>query len=246
MTASASSTHHDDFTTTRWSLVMHLGAPVAPGARDALAELCLGYWYPVYAYIRRCGHAPEIAQDITRTFLQQLIQGSREDLPHAARERFRDFLLLRLNAFLEGDWHAPGLDADASGGPSWGGLEARNRLDNANTATPEEAYQRSFALEIIARAFRRLRAEATDNGHLDMYEALEPFLSRSPAPGVYEELAQLLGSRPLALVVALKRLRQRFRELVGKELSDTVGSIETLIEEQQTLHDLLRRDSPTA
>lgn len=240
MSSSASSDHHPDFANTRWSLVMQLDAPCAPGTPNALAELCLGYWYPVYAYVRRCGHVPETAQDITRAFLQHLIQQSREGMRPASKERFRDFLLTRLHAFLAGDWRELAHDGEVPEGPTCADLEARNQRDNADAGPPGDAYQRSFATEVIARAFRRLRAEAAGNGHLDMYEAMEPFLSREPGPGVYEELASTLGSRPLALVVALKRLRQRFRELVGKELSDTVDSFGDLVDEQKTLHDFLR------
>ena len=38
------------FATTRWSLV---AAAKGPAARQALAELCQLYWYPVYAFVRR-------------------------------------------------------------------------------------------------------------------------------------------------------------------------------------------------
>jgi hypothetical protein len=122
-------------------------------------------------------------------------------------------------------------------------LEQRNREDNVGVSSPEQAYQRSFALEILARALKRLREEARQTGHLAMYEALEPYLAVDPAPGQYAEIAERLGSRPLALVVASKRLRQRFRELIGDELADTVSSAEELIAEQQALHALLRERS---
>ena len=72
-----------------------------------------------------------------------------------------------------------------------------------------------------------------------MYDALQPYLDSDPGPGEYEALAQHLKSRPLALVVALKRLRQRFRELVGEELADTVTSAEELATEQSALHSVL-------
>jgi hypothetical protein len=48
-------------------------------------------------------------------------------------------------------------------------------------------------------------------------------------------MARQLGSRPLALVLALKRLRQRFRELAAEELADTVGSADDLAAEQDAL-----------
>ena len=101
--------------------------------------------------------------------------------------------------------------------------------------SPEQAYRRSFALEVLSRGLKRLRAEANQTGHADMCEALEPFLTREPLPGQYDELGHKLSMRPLTLVMALKRLRQRFRELVRDELADTVASAEELAAEQQAL-----------
>lgn len=233
---------HRGFKTTRWSLVMKLDAP--RDARGALVDLCLRYWYPVYAYVRRCGHAPPIAQDITRNFLQHLLAHFQERTDLKTKGQFRRYLLERLNAFLADDWRAT-LEED--GVPELSvpppDLERRNQNDNALAASPEEAYQRSFALEILARAFKRLREEAEQTGHLPMYEALEPYMAIDPAPGEYEEIASGLRSRPLALVVALKRLRQRFRELIGDELVETVSSPAELEAEQQTLHAVLSQRS---
>jgi len=230
-----------EFATTRWSVVLQTGAADSGDARSALVELCSRYWYPVYAYVRRCGHPAEIATDITRHFLQHLLAHFHSTGEPATRGQFRRYLLDKLNAFLADDWRAtseqpPVLEFAES--PL--DLEQRNREDNVGVSSPEQAYQRSFALEILARALKRLREEARQTGHLAMYEALEPYLAVDPAPGQYAEIAERLGSRPLALVVASKRLRQRFRELIGDELADTVSSAEELIAEQQALHALLR------
>jgi hypothetical protein len=54
------------FPTTRWSQVVAAGDRADPAARDALAELCGAYWYPICAFIRRKGHDPEEALDVKR------------------------------------------------------------------------------------------------------------------------------------------------------------------------------------
>lgn len=224
----------EDFATTRWSLVRQIDSPRTSDARDALAELALRYWYPVYAYVRHCGHAPAAAQDITRMFQQQLIRQSRAD-PAPLHNQFRVYLLTRLQVFLAGPWHEL-IDGDTSElGPVPVDLEEHTRREHTDTESPEQAYQRSFAMEMLARGFKRLRKEAAQADHLDMYEALEPFLARDPAPGQYQELALCLDSRPLVLVVALKRLRQRFRELIAEELADTVAIREEMLIEQKVL-----------
>jgi len=63
-------------------------------------------------------------------------------------------------------------------------------------------------------------------------------------PGEYEQIGKQLHTPPLALVLALKRLRQRFRELASQELADTVTTAEDLANEQAALHAALR-DSQT-
>lgn len=241
----ASQRSHDRFANTRWSMVMQQASGDSPEASRALDELAQRYWYPVYAYVRRCGHTPAIAQDITRTFLHRLIEQFRRTHEQPPHGHFRRFLLAQLNTFLGGDWReAIGEDtSNALTPPS--DLETRNQHDNAEAGSPEQAYQRSFAFEVLARALRRLQAEARQTGHLPMFEALQPYLSRDPVPGEYEEIAKALHSPPLALVLALKRLRQRFRELASQELADTVTTADELASEQAALHAALR-DSQTS
>jgi RNA polymerase sigma-70 factor (ECF subfamily) len=229
----------DCFATTRWSVVMHLASTESHDAGTALTELSQRYWYPVYAYVRRCGHEPAIAQDITRCFLGNLMDQFRDGRAHAPKGRFRRYLLDQLNVFLSGDWRDVVESGTSSDLVVPGDLETRYGRDNADATSPEQAYQRSFALEVIARALKRLRSEARQTGHLAMYEALEPNLAHDPAAGEYEQLAVRLQSRPLTLAVALKRLRQRFRELVGEELTDTVTSAEELAAEQAALHAIM-------
>jgi hypothetical protein len=222
-----------DFTRTRWSMVRQLQGTDAD-ARNALTELAVRYWYPVYACVRRCGHPQEIAQDITQLFLQQVAADLRSSRS-APLGRFREWLLARLNAFLAGEWRELTVAECLPEAPPVAELEARSRCELGLDDSPEQAFRRSFALEVLSRGLKRLRAEARQTGHADMCEALEPFLTHEPLPGQYDELGRELAVRPLTLVVALKRLRQRFRELVRDELADTVASADELTAERQAL-----------
>lgn len=203
-------------------------------ARSALTELAVRYWYPVYAYVRRCGHSQQTAQDITQAFLQQVADELRVGSPRPPG-KFRDWLLAKLNGFLAGEWRELAEGEHLAAAPPLPELESRNRSEHENDETPELAYRRSFALEVLMRGLKRLREEARQTGRLEMCEALEPFLTRAPVQGEYDELGCRLGIRPLVVAIALKRLRQRFRELVWQELADTVSSPEELANEQQAL-----------
>src|SRR6188768_3797765 len=56
------------FQKTRWSLVRAAAIDSTGASRRALGTLCHDYWRPVYAFIRRNGHDPDQAQDLTQGF----------------------------------------------------------------------------------------------------------------------------------------------------------------------------------
>jgi hypothetical protein len=71
--ASLSAAGH--FVTTRWTQVVAAGqSHDSTHARAALEQLCRTYWYPLYAFIRRQGHAPHDAQDLTQEFFARLLE----------------------------------------------------------------------------------------------------------------------------------------------------------------------------
>ena len=223
----------DSFRTTCWSMVLAAGGAGEP-AREALDRLSQRYWYPVYAYLRRAGHEPEAAQRVAAGFFGSLDTGSLTDRPR----QFRTFLLDALLEYLarrtgesgEPRSMPPPLDIEA--------LEERLAADPGR-GTPEQVYQHGFAREFLVAAWERLRAEAVAAGRGTMFDELEPFLTRDPDAARCEKLAKHLQLRPLSLVVALKRLRQRFRELVERELIETVDSPEALERERERLRSTL-------
>jgi hypothetical protein len=56
------------FQTTRWSTVLRARETDRTEGRDALAELCAAYWYPLYAFVRRKGHDALAAEDLVQGF----------------------------------------------------------------------------------------------------------------------------------------------------------------------------------
>ena len=61
------------FVTTHWSVVLKAGHGDSLQSSQALEQLCRGYWYPLYAYVRRSGHSATDAQDLTQEFFQRLL-----------------------------------------------------------------------------------------------------------------------------------------------------------------------------
>jgi hypothetical protein len=222
------------FAATRWSLV----AGATERAQSSLAELCVRYWFPVYAYVRRSGHPPEGAQQVALAFFHHLVTQRLTQRDPATPGRFREFMLAELDQFLARHWDGTPVARPAEGLASPAPmevLEARHQAEMVGTGSAAAAYQRGFAADVLAHALERLRREAVQAGRLPLFEALEPWLAAEPPPGEYEAMAQRLQSRPLSLVMALKRLRQRFRELADDELVETVANGSDLEAERAAL-----------
>src|ERR1017187_10510820 len=92
------------FVTTHWSVVLAAGRADTTRARDALARLCQTYWHPLYAYVRRLGHSPHDAQDLTQEFFARLLAKNYLADADESRGRFRSFLLASLKHFLANEW----------------------------------------------------------------------------------------------------------------------------------------------
>lgn len=230
-----------DFGRTRWSMVAAVRTGREEQARRSLSELCRRYWVPVYAYVRCCGYAPENAASLVEGFLSHLVRRLRAD-QFSVDTGFRAYLQTELEDFLAHDGGAHRSTDPVSGmGPPWPleQIEQRQRVASSAERSPAQALQRAFALEMLAIALGRLRKEAADSERGELFEAVRPFLSREPTQSQYAALAENMQISPLAAVIAVKRLRQRFQELVDEELAQTVGDRASLETERHTLLSLV-------
>src|ERR1044071_4322349 len=89
-----------EFCTTHWSVVLQAREKDSPKAADALAQLCRAYWFPLYAFVRRKGHSPHDAQDLTQAFFERMLEKSFLQSVDRNKGKFRSFLLACLNHFL--------------------------------------------------------------------------------------------------------------------------------------------------
>jgi len=89
-----------DFPTTRWALGIAAADPHRKEARSAFISLSEGYWYPLYAYVRRRGYPADQAQDLTQEFFIRVLEGRYLDRADPEKGRFRAFLLTSMKFFL--------------------------------------------------------------------------------------------------------------------------------------------------
>src|SRR5690606_30094437 len=85
---------------TRWTLVREAGQDVSPSAERALESLCSVYWFPLYAYVRRCGFAKEDAEDLTQAFLAKLLEKKAFEALRRENGKFRAFLLAAMKHYI--------------------------------------------------------------------------------------------------------------------------------------------------
>ena len=214
------------FATTQWSLVAAAGGDPA-GARDALELLCRTYWPPIYAHVRRSGHDPQTAQDLTQAFFARLLE--KQVIPRADRERgrFRSFLLASLRNFLcnERDRRS----ARKRGGDrrvlpiTFDAAESRYGTEPGHQLTPDRAFERQWALTVLEQALSALELQYRESGKHALFEALAPYLTPDSGDLDYRRTAAELGLSDAATKMAASRLRRRYRELIREEIARTVA-----------------------
>jgi len=201
----------------------------------ALGELCQTYWYPLYAYVRRQGHHPADAQDLTQAFFARFLatQGFAKAQPE--RGRFRSFLLTSLQHFLTNEW-------DRARAQKRGGGIAPLSLDDSTMESryaeepdpglsAERIYDRVWGLTVIAAARAQVRKEFEAVGKFERFKLLEPLLPGEESPLGVEAVAARLGLASGSVRSEVHRLKRRLREALRAEVAKTVDCPEDVDEE---------------
>lgn len=217
----------DRFMTTRWSVVQAAADTQHSQCRQALETLCQGYWFPVYAYLRRCGHTRDAAEDYTQGFFARLLEKDGLRLADPARGRFRSFLLTALKYFIANEEDRKRA-LKRGGGRTVLSLdlaqaEGRYAIQPAQAASPERVYERAWALTILDHAMTQLREECANRGKGKLFDCLKAHMTADRARVPYQAAAQRLGMTESAVKVAVHRLRRRYREILREAIAQTVS-----------------------
>ena len=216
------------FPTTQWSVVLLAGADSESKARTALETLCRQYWYPLYAFVRRQGRAHHEAEDCTQEFLARLLANAGMAQARPERGRFRTFLLTALRNFLIEEWHRAQA-AKRGGGKIIESLDLE-KADERFThepvdpgLTPEQAFDRSWAIGLLDAAVAELQSEYQRSGRGALFAALQPLMWGNAVNESHADLARKLGLNTHAFTVALQRLRRRLGERLRIDVAQTVA-----------------------
>jgi RNA polymerase sigma-70 factor (ECF subfamily) len=227
------------FTATHWSVVLMAGQISSPDSAEALEKLCRTYWYPLYVYVRRQGHSPHDAQDLTQEFFARLLARNYLGTVGCEKGKFRSFLLAALNHFMA-DERDRARAAKRGGGKALISLdeeeaETRCQADMASPLSPERIFDKRWATALLEQAFAKLREEFVAAEKGERFDRLKVFLEDGTEAGDYAAVGMELGMAANTVAAAVHRLRQRYRELVRAEIANTVASPDDIKEEMRHL-----------
>ncbi len=220
------------FPQTRWSVVLAATRKETPESAAALECLCRAYWYPLYAYVRRCGQSPHDAQDLTQEFFCRLLEKHWLDSADRGKGKLRTFLIVVLKNFMRNEWRRESTQR-RGGGQSHVTFdtefaESRYAADPSATLPADETFDREWALTLLDLTMNRLREEFSAAHKSDDFEVLKTCLMAAHGTIDYAAIAAGLGLSEGAARVAVHRLRKRFRDIYRDELSRTLADGEDL------------------
>lgn len=235
----ASSAPGDVFATTHWTVVLAAGRRHTPQSDHALEELCRTYWFPLYAYVRRRGHTKADAEDLTQAFFARFLAKNYLEGLSAERGRFRAFLLASLKNFLTNEWKKS-QRLKRGGGDTvlsldWETADTKFQVASTAEPSPDKAFDREWAVALLAHVIERLRAECEADGKVRQFEQLKVFLTAGKGAVPHADVAMALGMDEGAVRVAAHRLRKRYRELLRDEIAHTLADPAQVDEEMRAL-----------
>jgi RNA polymerase sigma factor (sigma-70 family) len=208
------------FPVTQWTVILAAGATPSLESAAALERLCQAYWYPLYAFVRRGGHSPPDAQDLTQEFFARLLEHNWIGHAHREKGRFRSFLLMAMKRFLAKEWdqaktlkrgghvHMVPLQFDTA--------ETRYSRAASDPSTPEQVFEKQWGLTLLETVLSRLRQDDMQDAKGALFQTLEPCLVGSREVQPYAKLAAKLGMTEGGGKKAVSRLRERYRACLMK------------------------------
>jgi RNA polymerase sigma-70 factor (ECF subfamily) len=225
-------------------MVLNSARTQAPGAKEALAELCRTYWQPLYSYARRRGFDHHRAQDTIQSFFLNLIETKSLQRADPLKGKFRNYLLASLHNHIANEVTHNCAQKRGGGAPliSIDDEDVESKFDSShysNRAPAESVFEREWAVAAVEAALQQLEKDFARKGKLEIFRTLKPFLTDDQPAGAYEKAATALAQNTGAVRTGVHRLRQDFRAHLRREVAKTVESPDQIDEEMRHLRTVL-------
>jgi len=224
------------FHTTRWTLVSQSRGGT-PEAQHALSELCEAYYGPVVAFLRRDGRDDDAARDLAHSFFAKLLERGSPGDAEPGRGRFRNYLLGAVKHFVANQRRDIAREKRGGGAEHLAlsettGTSPGTDIADASASLTDAAFDRDWAVAILGRALTSLESDQNGDG---TFAILKPWLTPGGHNLSQADTAKQLGMTEGALKVAIHRLRKSLRELVRREILQTLYDPADLADEMQHL-----------
>lgn len=231
------------FATTRWSLVAAAGRTDDAERRQALEQLCEHYWTPLYAFLRQQGYDRSDAQDLTQSFLLDLLTRNTWAVATPERGRFRSFLLGCFKNYLSHEKEKQRARKRGGSKLHFSLYQHQGESDFRTVAkepSPEVAFELAWLHVVVQRVIHRF---------------LNQFQNTMEQAAILRQLPRILGDDDAATLSdnavkptaaerqQLSRLRKAYRKLLLEEVGETVLEPGQIQEEIQYLFSLASRKS---
>lgn len=242
--------HNSQFPSTPWTKLREaVSTDPCVDRAAAMNDLCSRYWYPLYAFARWKGCSHEDAEDQTQIFLSRLIERNSLEHADASKGRLRTYLLSAFQHQLINHWeHAR---AARRGGNAtmlsldMGGAEERFAHEPPDPSlSPEEQFDRVWALSLIDHCLADMAADHAGNVQGDAFAALRPFLNPlSVADTCVADVSARLGLTEVAVRQRIFRLRAEFSRALRAHVAGLLcePTPEAIEEEMRSLRQALER-----
>lgn len=202
------------FPPTEWTRLLD------PVQKEAiLTELCTRYWKPLYCYLRSLGFGNDEAKDFVQSFLSEKVI-EQEIISQADRTKgkLRTFLLTALRNYV--------LNA-ARRQHSHLSLD-ETIADGLASESPEFAYDRAWADELLRDVLNQLDAECCKRNKVIHWQLFEEWFLRPQTDGdrpPMKDLCDKYGIEDAGKAYhMIENIKRRFRTILRNELEMLVGS----------------------
>ena len=233
------------FASTHWTMVsLAAGSQSPEETQAALDAFCQAYWPPLYTFLRRRGYPPNDAQDLTQGFFANLLQQNVLSRVDRDKGRLRTFLLGSLQHYMANEYDRT-RTLKRGGGHQIVSMSEHLAETEAALAVTHHlgvtgSYDQAWAAALVTRSWENLQEALATEGQTRWLEELKPFLiGGETVPPRPQEVATRLNVSIDTLRSALRRLRERYRELIRLEVARTVADPAEIDEELNDLYRLL-------
>ena len=214
-------------------------------AHEALGQVVGLYWRPIHICVQKRGFAEHDAEDLTQEFLSKIVQQGTLEKADPAKGKLRSYLLTALNHFLANVWRDRNTQRKGSGAAhvslSVGSDEGEEEIDVPELRTPEDEFDREWALAVLDNVLKELSEDYAAQGKSQVFEVLSPAITASDGETDASVMGDALGMNSGAVRVAIHRLKLRYRNLLFRHIAATVEREDEVEQEIRNLISMLRR-----